>query len=291
MRKYLILVLLLTSCIGGYLYYKFVVKSNQDSIVQPTVAHEVTSAIEPTFKGNNIIFNTIPKSGSVYIATTLKDSLGYTNTALSASYFPRDVINFSKADSFFKNKSMISQDHFDSSKVNIQWLTKYTDRMVIHLRDPRQVLLSWVHNMNWIKKNGWDDLLYMVTPTPPSEYYKWKLSKQIDWNIENFLPEVVAWMNAWLEFKEQEDAKDNGFKILLTTYDDFLSDDIGFYNKVLDFYEIPREQFVYKPAEKTETTHFRKGDVNEWRKVLTQAQKDRVNEIVPLALLQKFGWE
>ena len=122
----------------------------------------------------NIIFNTIPKSGSVYITKTLQKSLNYNAEIISSGYFPHDDININKFKTFLTSGGSITQEHLDASEFNIQCLKMYTTGIIIHFRDPRAVLLSWTHHMNKLHADGRYHLLKYVTPTPPSEYYHWE---------------------------------------------------------------------------------------------------------------------
>jgi len=237
-----------------------------------------------------IIFNTVPKSGSVYITMTLQTGLTYSYMSISPGYVPHDDINVDLLNDFFNAGTYITQEHLDASILNTDLLKRYTDKIVVHFRDPRAVLLSWTHHMNNLNDHNHYYLLDYVTPTPPREYYNWNLEQQIDWQIENFLPNIVTWMNDWLEFKAKEENNASAFKVLITTYEDFHTNELEFYYKILDFYGIPRGEFKFNPPAKNANTHFRNGEIEEWRSVFTERQLQRINQIVPDELLERFNW-
>lgn len=254
----------------------------------------VAQIAKPPKDKYNIIFTTIPKSASVYIAKTLAQSLNYEQTDISLGYFPHDNITFNGREKslqlFFGQKAQLTKNHMDASIFNTQLLEAKTDKIVVHFRDPRAVLLSWVHYLNRIHEERPFYLFYLA-PTPPEVYYTWSLEQQIDWNIENFLPLVVNWMNGWLDYKIEKDKLDSKFKVLLTTYDEFMQDEVAFYHKILDFYGIPKQYFSFAPPSKNMEVHYRKGDPDEWRRVFTTAQQERINKMIPQKLFAYFNWK
>ena len=219
------------------------------------------------------------------MAKTLENSLGYTHKTFSAEYIPVDQINFYLLAGFYWDGGKLSKQHFDASDLNIRILKMFTKKMVLHLRDPRDVLLSWVHHMNFVKKQGLD--LFYFDPQPPAGYYNLSFSEQIDWNIENFLPNSIDWINKWLKVKEQEDLSEDGLNILITTHDELVKDELGLYSKILSFYGIPSNQLKFEPAKKNDEVRFRQGTKGEWHTALTERQKKRVSEIIPDSLLKK----
>lgn len=240
-------------------------------------------------KDVHIIFNTIPKSASLYVSKVLAVSLHSERIHISPGHFPHDHLLYSEMERFYQLKNAIAKPHIDASPFNQQMLKKFTDRIVVQFRDPREVLLSWIHYIQRIHDEGKTKYLYHFSPTPAEEYYSWSIDKQVDWNIEHFLPGAIVWMQEWLQFKEQEDLKPNGFKVLLTTYDDFKKDEKAFFMKILSFYDIPEEQFNFIHLRLDMDVHFRKGDQNEWRHVYTQEQIRRINKISQ-PILVRFNW-
>lgn len=235
---------------------------------------------------HNIILNAMPKSGSAYIAARLTQGLGYVSMNISAQYIPQDQVVYSQIRDFYEINGALSKQHLDASPLNLQILKRFTDRIVLQIRDPREVLLSWVHHLNKLHEEKVD--VYYFTPEPPPGYYDLNLHEQIDWNIDNFLPAMVVWLNDWLALKQREDSRENGFKILLTTYNELLTDEKALYRKILAFYDIPLDKFTYTPVAKDRNVHYRKADPNEWREVFTVEQKQRIDAIVPVSILDIF---
>lgn len=252
----------------------------------------------------SIVCNTMFKSASVYTSKTLCQSLrsgedpndenfGYDFQYISPGYVSTDRIVWDWAEKFFEAGSTLTQEHLDASEHNTQILKHFTDRMMVQLRDPRAVILSAAHHFNGQYQRGENKYLLYVAPSPLNQpgYFDWPLEKQIDWLIENLLPQQVAWIQGWVNFAEQEQRKHSGFKVLFTTYDELLTDETKYFESIRDFYGISHDRFKLTPSEKTAATHFRKGQVAEWKSVFTPRQQQRINELLPAQLLAKFNWE
>lgn len=245
----------------------------------------------------NIIIDAIPKSGSTYITEVLRSGLGYTRTNI----FPTKTVTDNKFHTireFYSKSNRIATQHLRAPNSNSEpgahlgppilpegQLNKYTDRKVVHFCDPRGVLLSLVHYVNLHKD------ISQVYPNRPEGYYNLSLEAQIDWGIDNFLPRIVTWMQEWIDYKDKQDASKHGLKILFTTYDELVQNELDFYQKILKFYSIPPQNFTFNPPVKEQMNNFRKGDPNEWRQVFTEKQKQKIATIVPDKLLQRFNWE
>lgn len=287
MRKYYWYATIGVVLIAGAIYLAAFVESYTPGLNVAIVQDVQKSSIK--YEDVHIIFNTVPKSASVYISTVLSHGLNSDFVKIAPGYFPHDHLLYGQLDNFYKQKNAVTKAHLDASSFNIQMLRKFTDRIVVQLRDPREVLLSWIHYVQRIHDEGKIEYLYHFSPTPPEEHYTWPVSKQVDWNIEYFLPSTVTWMQDWLNFKEHEDLNPNGFKVLVTTYDEFKQNERKFYTRILDFYNIPREQFEFMRLRLDMDVHFRRGDQNEWRTVYTPEQLAKIN-LVSRSLLEKFNW-
>lgn len=263
-------------------------------IFMPNVNVKIAKA-DSTINGEqipiHIIFNSIPKSASVYITKTLERSLRCGQVKVSNGYFPHDNLSYVALEKFNSIPCVIAKTHIDASIQNQQLFKKFTKNVFVQFRDPREVLLSWIHYIQRIYDENKIQYLYYFAPTPPQKYYSWDLNHQIDWNIENFLPEVVQWMQGWIRFKENEDKDKNGLNVLIATYDDFVKDPKGYYSNLLNLFEIPENKFDHILLPLDMSVHYRTGDQSEWERVFSISQKRKIAKIVPDALLQKFNWK
>lgn len=235
----------------------------------------------------SILVVTIPKSGTVFTNQMLSRGLSLEPASVSFGYFPHYLVDIRELLSFVKG-GRVASAHFDPSPVNVQSLTAFVTKWVVHIRDPRSVLLSFVHHQNRLyseRANGKYHHLY-VYPAPPEAYFDWPLHSQIDWNLDNFLPKAVTWTRSWLALYDSRQ-----YDLLLTTYSELARDELGYINKILDFYAIPRERFRRPKIKRTLIdTHFRAGREDEWLSAFTSDQILRATAIIGQDLLERFGW-
>ena len=179
------------------------------------------------------------------------------------------------------------QEHLDANPLNLRMLNDFCKKWVIHLRDPRSVVLSWTHHINKYNAMGGhnrDAARYFWNSPQEEDYFSWELEKQLDRNIDCFLPEVTHWMEGWLE------VYDSGkYNIMLTKYEDLIVDEKAFFQKILDFYQITETHQGSQPLDVH--GHFRSGKKDEWRQVFTPQQINRSNRQIGETLLSRFGWE
>lgn len=245
----------------------------------------------------NILLITLPKSGSTYLAKMLTENLGYERNHLCSIYdkTTRQLMSNVK---YFRNKnSILFKEHFSApfgtaqpyyikvmGRLDVDSLRANKQKIILHLRDPRQVLVS----LYWhIEEHPDGELI-------PFQFKHWYFAQnksgKLDWLIENLLPIVTSWTADWLAFKEREDATANGLPILITTYDEMITDKHALYTKILDFYGMERNYTSLQTPAKDYQVRFRKGDPEEWRATFSAQQKQRIAELIPPELLQRFGW-
>jgi len=256
----------------------------------------------------NIILNTLMKSGSEHLVYALQRGLNYERMNIYSIYEVTRHTYYSNIKEFYAHNSTIAKQHLmapsfnshqqppvitgytlkkdrlayrDWRELDTESLKQYTNKLVIHIRDPRPALLSFAHHI----------IANHDTTNKPDNYFDLNLNQQLDWCIDNVMPYLLNWINDWLAIKASEDIKENGLKILVTTYDELIEDELKLFNKILAFYDIPASKFHYQPIKKEQAPHFRKGDQEEWRQVLTAEQQNRINTMVSDDLLQRFNWK
>ena len=238
------------------------------------------------FGQNAVILNTLPKSGSVYISSVIATSIqpyGYHFKRISQDRFHDDHIYEGQIIGAMRSK-FVTQEHIDASPRNVQLLKKYCPKMVLNLRDPRQATLSWLHH---VQKCGTSHHPCWSTDIcPPAEYHRtWSFEQKVDWQIEHYLPAVVKWIEDWVAVIDSGE-----MDILVTRFEDLKANPHRFFTEILDFYNLPKKHLAVKKTE-VGVAHFRKGEVAEWKRVMTKKQIQRMHEIIPVDLLKRFGWE
>ena len=233
-----------------------------------------------------ILINTMPKSGSVFIAHTLAHGLRIElmTESVAHGFFPTYFIRPNIL-SVLSEGNRMRQEHFDASPINLAMVSRSLNRIVLHVRDPRQATLSWAHHAARLLREHPDGVNYTVHK-PPADFLSWSFERQLDWQLETHLPSVVAWLRGWVKY----DSDPQGIRILWTTFDELIRDEQGFFDRILEFYGIPRELFAFVPAEKSIKYNFRVGRADEWREVFTAEQQRAAGAMIGKDLLDRFGW-
>jgi Sulfotransferase domain len=233
-----------------------------------------------------ILITTMPKSGTYYISKLFTQGLFIDSRIVSHQYFPYDVIRQPEL-RVFAQGNMVSQDHFGASKINLVHIAKHVDRMVVHVRDPRQAMLSYVHYLATPRfRREEDETRLFIYPPMPDDFYQFDLEARIDWAIENWLPLLVEWTEEWVAAAETLYRP----RIKFTRYEDLVADRDRFVQDVLEFFRIPVERYFPPSIEPDEDIHFRKGEVAEWMTAFTPKQAAAASAKIPLGLATQFGW-
>jgi flagellar biosynthesis chaperone FliJ len=230
-----------------------------------------------------ILFTTMPRSGTYFISTLFAEGLRIKPTIVSNQYFPHDTVRY-HALKELANGNYVSQDHFAASRINLTHISRFMDRMVCHVRDPRQALLSWVHHIEQYRGNPETHLF--IYPPLPADFYERALDGKLRWAVDNWLPLLVSWTEEWVR------AADAGGPVTIkfTHFERMIEDTQAFAFEVLDFFAIPRDRFVPPKIALDEKIHFRRGETEEWRRVFPAVLRRRAASLIPGALAERMGW-
>ena len=252
----------------------------------PIASGPVPTVPEPHRTLPPILINTMPKSGSIYVTRTVASSLGieYSLKSLAYGFFP-NYFMIPNALEPFRRGDIVRQEHFDASPINLTLCGRYIDRMVLHVRDPRQAMLSWTHHVNRLLKLHPNSINFTIHHPPP-DFIDWRFDKQLDWHIDRHLVSLVTWLRQWLAVAQTQ----SSLKILWTTYEELVNNERALFDRILEFHGIPMDRFDFRPPEKTMEVHYRSGQPDEWKAALTAEQKTRCADIIGRDLLDHFNW-
>lgn len=230
-----------------------------------------------------IVSVTIPKSGTLFMHTAFTEGLSLPNRQISPGYFPHDYLDEWSLRKL-KDQSFVSATHLAPSLTNRRLLESYLPRWHVHLRDPRSVTLSWTHHVLSYARLGNTErhLVYVCWDGPEdNDFLDWDFDRLLDWNIENFLPRVVAWQRGWLRI-----VRDCGDRVLLTNYEDLLADQEGFVASLCEFFRVPVDPVMAEVRSANANRHFRTGRADEWADVWTPDQQRRAELAIGDDLLE-----
>lgn len=273
-----------------------------------SIAHDVACAKNPLVTRQDpetlqkaIIFCGIDSSAGVFITNELADGLGIPK---------RDkIINEISATCTIAYPSLmqhireggISHAHLSPRIENLIMLhCSGIKKLVVHVRDPRQIILSsayWYDKLYQQSTSENDQLnLMLLENNLGANYFNLSFDAKFEVLLERRLPLVLSFIEDWL--RVSEDPRWN-FKILFTTFEDFKTKREAFYRAILDFYGIPQEKFHLPEQEPTPDTdyfnkknnlYFRKGSLDEWRRIYSPAQVATINGLIPSYVFERFGW-
>ncbi|MEM9753187.1 MAG: sulfotransferase domain-containing protein [Planctomycetota bacterium] len=238
----------------------------------------------------SVVLITLPKSGSMFIRNTLQRDLDLEYAEFSGGYFPHDLIN-EWLTQHFSRGSYVFQSHIDADPLNIYQLARYTPRVVVHVRDPRQATLSWTHHIDKVHADpNLRGRLAVAHPDLPGDYFDRPFEDRLQWQLEHHLPACVAWVRGWCE---QADRPDSPLQIMFTTFANIKADPASFFAGLLGHYGIDATRLNQESlhAERREgTDHFRKGKLDEWRSVFSEAQRIQATQMIDPKLAERFDW-
>lgn len=267
---------------------------SKEGIIAP-LDREIAEGEDEIFDLRNlpgIFLNTMPKSASVYIISWIAQSLNLKKIAVGLLLFPDDLVIREKLDVLVKG-NVITQAHFPATDINLRFIGARMKKLIVHVRDPRQATLSWVHHLDTIHRQidvqpgNWS-AIEAVTPALPADYFRRTFEEKIDWQINNHLPLLVGWTVKWLNAQNEGLY---GLDILITQFESFVTDPEETIRSILRHYGISEDRFDWSraPAKSTEV-HFRKGRIDEWRSVFTPEQRERAGKQIPEHLRARFNW-
>lgn len=221
-----------------------------------------------------LMLNTLPKSGSIFLAQSLHRGLDIPVKRISPGYVPIDLADYQRLAEASAGNA-IAQAHLDANPTNLRLLARYSPRIVLHLRDPRQALLSWVHHLQYYASQG-ELLNALVTPQPPAALFEGNLSAQIDWHLAHHFSNLLAWMENWLAHIETQASP----TVFVTQFQDLRENAHTTILRILDFYDIPHWRYTSPALPRTRDLHFRKGELEEWREAFNPTQQKIAGEMM-----------
>lgn len=150
-------------------------------------------------------------------------------------------------------------------------------KIIVHLRDPRQSLLSLVHHFIRYPEQH-PELIKRGFDQQP-------IAEQLDTLIESYISRI-RFIEGWVQAEEELD-------IMFSTFEEFVCDRDAFIQRYLGFYGGPLEHFSYDKA-----THrhagidyrYRAGRTDEWREVFPAHYANCLSQFLPEGLKLRFGW-
>ena len=232
-----------------------------------------------------MIINTVPKSASETIWNRLASGLGMAQSHISIGLFPDCYLVPYRLQTFRKG-GIIAKEHIPARGYNLAQLREAgIDRIVFHLRDPRQAALSWAH---FVK----DDVsMRLMAPiwrkvVPPASVLQRGMDATLDWSIDDYMPHLIQFVREWDAASRDPDTP---ITVKFFTFEDFRRHGDAYFAELLEFYGLSPDSF--DPHAEAADVHFRKGEPDEWRSAFTRRQAERAWRQIPRDLAERFAWQ
>lgn len=231
-----------------------------------------------------IVLIAMQKSASEYIRENLMTVLDVPEIAVSIGTIPDDravpsALNQLALGGALCRSHMSGNNAAAIAEAGLQ-------RLLLHVRDPRQVTVSWAHMMARISDHEFCYSAHMYDPPVANEYRHWPSDKQLAWAVEHYLPGQLTWLNGWVEAQD----RGLGIQICVSTFEEFRRDQIAFFDNLVGYFDLPGvDASAFGVKNDASMRNFRRGEVGEWEELLTAEQKQSIKaRLAPLA--ERFGW-
>jgi hypothetical protein len=244
---------------------------------------EVTQPDTDAVLQPRIYLNCLPKSGSDYLVNLLCKGMRLRHLERGGGAFPESYLwhdYFSRVGSGWVYRGHEKYNRYHKYQIGL-----YLDRMVVHVRDPRAAVLSFTHYADTIARDSASLARYHHID---SAFLALPLPDKLDLMIDYMTPLMVEWIESWLQAQRDPDF---GTRILFTTFENLRQSRESFLTGMLEFYGVghTRARDIQEGLD-IKSVNFRKGEIDEWRKVMSGSQRDRINRYLPDSLLERFSW-
>ncbi len=232
-----------------------------------------------------IVVASLPKSGTRFIANTLCVGLSAPQTFVIPRFFNTNII--ARKLKQVMTGGLIAVDHLRPTARTIAALREAgVRRLVVNIRDPRQAALSLLQFLidkaaeipsmtqterDWIRESG------TTAGAGFLNQYRMQVETQ------------AAWIADWVEL--QRSLID--VAIDFTTFEAMRADTGAFMDALLDRLGVPSARFDSSVRDLPLAglaEHFRRGETEEWRRIVPADQHQALFHALPADLTDRFGW-
>lgn len=235
-----------------------------------------------------ILLNCLPKSGSEYIRHAMGCGLGKLIKEPTGGTFPDNRVRPGFIAYAYKH-GWLMRGHITPIRYNVIEVVTSIPRMVVHVRDPRSAFLSLIHAHTKIAERS---LTYRMHHKITDDFFSMSLDDRADFFYDYYFIPMVDWIEGWVDVYQQGVFEN----IFFTTYEQFRSDENGFFNSILDYYNIDNDLFTFQPFKPKVgnsmdgAINFRKGLIDEWREAFDDKILTRMCDDIPDRLCDRFNW-
>ncbi len=165
-------------------------------------------------------------------------------------------------------------------------------RVLIHIRDPRQALISMAH-----QRKTYDAATERAINYRQARYGKRLTAAETEHAVERIFPNLVTWIIDWCDRRE---TTGSGVDIKICTFEQMVDDAPMYFAELFSYFGVvASSEVVSRHLPRIDerirreglNPNFWLGHINEWTSVLSQAQRTHVSAAVPLSIKREFGWQ
>jgi hypothetical protein len=233
-----------------------------------------------------VFLNTMPKSGSMYLANRIRSAYGTPPVRMGVIGFEWNYLVDARVRLLVQG-GLWDQMHLDARPENLDGLAAGgITRIFLHVRDPRAAMLSWLHYETTPEVNGRNAYLSLgEAGARPAGYWQWPFAERLHWSVENTFHVWVQWSEKWLHAVQN----DRRFTFLVSEFARFSENPQRTLRELTAFYGIPDGLVDMSPPSGTKD-HYRKGSASAWRETYEARDLAAMASQIPPALRDAFGW-
>lgn len=235
----------------------------------------------------NVVVAAAPKSASTFISSIFHEQLGLNlhDCYPGKAGFKHDtaIENFWKR--FKKDRNAFVKKHFYPSQHILKQIRFAAEnKVVVHLRDPRQIIYSQLNEQRRLIKSGYFDCSYDRDHITQ----RWDLDNPeiLDKIIRLKIDKTSQFYNAWLE----ESIKGHT-KVLFTSYESLCENKALFIDRILSFYGIPPFSLNKEISPSFGAHNFRVGKVDAWKSSFIIDYSNTIMNAIDSQLIEIMKWE
>jgi hypothetical protein len=225
------------------------------------------SALKPRTRRDHLLIACMPKSGSTYLHTVLREITGLGDAYVSEWGEQNEGDICERRLRRLRRRSVMHQ-HVKATQTNLKWMLKYGVRPIVQTRSLFDVVPS-IHDHLEQSQGG------LPCGYDCQEFWSRNWNDRLDFLIHMHLPWYFNFLLSWREAASE-------IEICPISYEDLFADQVGSLTRILDFFRVPasQEQIVAAIARASRrNTRFNMGVSGRGNRVLTSRHKQAIRNL------------
>lgn len=226
----------------------------------------------------------MPQSGSAFVRSTLAISLGIRFDAADVGPLLRGFVDRRRLQECIRRDTSYFKSHVSADPYNIDALSQSgVTRVCVHLRDPRDSLLSWLHKSNNQFILGDHPSMNELAASGYAIRRDWSTltrDYQQQWLVEHYFPELCLWSKKWLDTIR---SGSDGMEYMLTSFELMSRTPKSYIESLSKFYSLDLnvEEIRFPELKKGSfANNFRSGKSGGYKEELSDYQIDICNKVM-----------